>query len=188
MTTAAQNQSRDERVKHFLSLGHDQLQAENLADGRPAWSQRIVDNGPDYTKTEIYQTQVRHNEEAAKTRKERPDPDLEVKFDSIQFQLRNWENALDDAEGKIQHLEKRRGLARELLADSKGFTDDMARTDTRRANQILETTELPLKQQKERVENAKTQLKIWRKRLQEFPQEELKKLKREQARRLALQF
>ena len=185
MTTAIENQSREERVKHFLSLGHDRAQAENLTDGRPEWSQRIVDNGPDYTKSEVYQAQARHNAENVSKRPEEPN---EHEFDNIMFQISNWQNVRDDADWRITEIEKKRALAKELLDDSKGFTDQMAADDTQRATKILRTTEEPLKEQQRRVKNAEAQLKVWRKRLNEFPKEELQRLKRQHQRRVALQF
>src|SRR5579885_3672454 len=138
MTTAIETASRDERVKHFLSLGHDRMQAENLAVGLPAWSQRVVANGPDYTKSKRYQTQVEIN--AQNVSKRRPVEPNEHEFDNIQFQITNWTNVLDDAEWRISEIEKKRAYARELLNDSKGFTDQMAADDTKRAERILRTT------------------------------------------------
>jgi chromosome segregation ATPase len=186
--TPPQHAEREEKIAKHMESGRDRYSAENLADGRPEWSQRLVDHGRDHTKSAAYQANQRSNAEAVKGHRPHPDPDLEHQFDNIQFQISNWQEVLDSAGANIDHLEKRRDLARELLADSEGFTDAMAASDTQRAKQILAATEPQLKEQQRRVDNAKTQLKVWRKRLQEFPQEELKRLRREQARRAALRF
>lgn len=188
MTTAIQEKSRDERVKHFLSLGHDQVQAENLADGRPEWSMRNDPTGPDYTQTETYQTQVRHNAENAKTLRKDRDPQLQTKYDNIQFQIRNWELVLDEAEVNVIHLEKKLKATREVLAEVEGFTDTQAVADRSLALEKVAKVEPKLAAEKKRVENAKVQIKTWRAREKEIPQQQLQQMRRENARRERLQF
>jgi hypothetical protein len=188
MTIAIQEMTRDQRVKHFLSLSHDQAQAENLADGLPEWSQRIVDTSPDVTKSEPYQASVRNNAENAKTLRKDRDPELQTKYDNIQFQIRNWELVLDEAEVNVVHLEKRLKAAREVLAEVEGFTDTDAVEDANRAKQILERLEPRLADERKRVETAKVMLKTWRTREREIPQQQLQQMRRETARRERLQF
>src|SRR5437764_11388169 len=90
-----QHAEREAKIAGLMAGGRDRWSAENLADGRPEWSQRIVNTTPDYTKSEPYQANARHNAENLKSVRQR-DPDLQTKFDSIQFKLRNWENVLDE--------------------------------------------------------------------------------------------
>jgi hypothetical protein len=167
--------------------GRDRWSAENLADGRPEWSQRNDPTGPDYTKSEAYQVNARHNAENLKNIRQR-DPDLQVKFDSIQLQLRDWQDVLDDAEVRVIGLEKRLKTAREIIAEVEGFTDGDAVTDRKVAQEKVDKIEPQLAHEKKRVDNARLQLKTWRARLREFPQDELKKMQREDARRERLRF
>jgi hypothetical protein len=185
--TPPQHAEREAKIAGFMKGGRDRWSAENLADGRPEWSQRNDPTGPDYTKSEAYQANARHNAENLKNIRQR-DPDLQVKFDSIQLQLRDWQDVLDDAEVRVIGLEKRLKATREIIAEVEGFTDGAAVTDRKVAQEKVDKIEPQLAHEKKRVDNAKVQLKTWRARLREFPQDELKKMQREDARRERLRF
>ena len=178
--------SREQKVQEFLSKGYDRLQAENLADGRPEWSSRRVDenlNDLPNTKKQV-EANTTANAEAAKKQDRRPTlSELEDQLRNIEENVELKESQREECEDNIAALERQKKAALEILMEVEGQVGIQARADRRLAQETLDKVNPRLEVERSKLDRIVGILKLWKLKLKDFPVAELKRRQVEQNRR-----
>ena len=108
--------------------------------------------------------------------------DLQTQYENIQEQLSYWERVREEASDWAKAAEGKLFNAKELLKLVGDLPKGERALDAKnRAEAAIEKETRWLGIQQKRVANAEAQLKVWAKRANEFPKDEMKRLQREES-------
>ena len=96
--TPQQSAAREQKIQSLMTGGRDRWSAENLADGRPEWSQR-VDCSNNVTQSPVYLASKAINDAGPKPDRETLS-DLQERLDKIQFQIGEYRRKKETAAHK----------------------------------------------------------------------------------------
>jgi len=141
-----------------------------------------VDYTPDYTQNPGYQANVKSNEGVtllgALTL-----GDLQTQLDDIHDQLVYWKGVRDAARSTVSQCEERLKAAREMEVETAFAKGRNARYDRETALNTIDRVTVSLEFAQKRLKNAEAQIVTWTKRKEQFPHDELKRLRKEDERR-----
>lgn len=184
--TASAHAAREQKVQELVAKGHDRWAAENIADGRPSWSQRVTSDSR-VTESEPYLAVRKHGDAVPQ-----PDrvtlSDLEIRLDDLNAKIAYWLEAKSEAEASLKRGKKIRATASEILKGIEGKNGLDAAADRSRCEEALARVEPAIKLDERRLQIAVGLLARWRKELKEFPREDYERKRREEARRQDLRI
>lgn len=107
--------------------------------------------------------------------------DLEMQYTNIHDQLSEWERVREDATQKLQSAQEKLQAANNLLAFvGENPTDQRGKDGKLRAEVSIEKETRNLTLQEKRLKTAEANLKFWAKQKNDFPSDELIRLRKEQ--------
>jgi hypothetical protein len=175
--------TREQKIQELMAGGRDRFAAENIADGRPEWSQRVDTSLDDMPNTKKAIEQARRDKRTPGSYFKVTLGDLESQLGNINMQIDHWTDAKEAAAADVLMLEDIASAATEILADA-----ESSRGDRSLAAEKLDRVNPRLEIARNKLSQATGLLKVWRQRLKEFPVAQLKKLQCAQARAERLRF
>lgn len=188
--TPVENAAREQKIQELMAGGRDRISAENIADGRPEWSQRFDLSLPNLSKLP---NTVKAMEQAARDNARLPRnnftlQDLQIRHDDLNDKLNHWRTVQDAAAASLRRGQNILKEAREFLRDLKTHNDLDATADRNRCEDVIEKVEPRVEQDNKRLRIATGLVERYEKELREFPVAEYTRLREQENRRERLRF
>lgn len=177
--TPQENAEREQKIQKLMSGGRDRWSAENIADGRPEWSQRI-DCSSNVTQSPVYLASKALNDASPKPDRETLS-ELQDRLDKIKFQIGEHRRKKDDAGSRVQRGKRVLADVQKFLKYIEDKRDDLGyAADKQRCDEVTAKVKLALELDEHALGVATGLLARYEKELKEFPHDKLQRLREEE--------
>jgi hypothetical protein len=176
--TPQDHAAREAKIQSLMSGGRDRFAAENIADGRPEWSQRIECTN-NVTQHPVYLASKAAND-SVPVRDRETLSDLETRWENINFQLREQRRKREEAQAGVQRGKRILTDVRKYLKYIEDNGDSLALESAKeRCDKIVAKVEYALAQDEKLLGIAASLITRWEKELKDFPAAKLKRKQEE---------
>jgi hypothetical protein len=161
--------SREEKIRELVAAGHDLWAAENIADGRPEWSQRIVNTEIPLPARPVVAPEPLSLGDL---------PKLEEQLGHLLEEKKRFEAQLRESQGKLQVASSGESAATDLLKSQEGVPGRDARVMREEAAEAILRNRHEQTDAIERRKRNENWLKAVKARIENFPHDEIKRLRK----------